>query len=62
MVKNLFLSRDKAVGVTLKFPEAKSIRLAEIIAAIWNVSEADFRNLRIGKTSVRLRQPWDQTS
>jgi radical SAM family uncharacterized protein/radical SAM-linked protein len=56
MVKNLFLGTDKTVEVILRFPEADSIRLGEILGAIWDISEADFRNLRIAKTSVKLKQ------
>jgi len=55
MVKNLFLGKDKTVEVTLQFPEAQSIRLSEILGAIWNISEADFRNLRIVKTRIKLK-------
>ena len=61
MIKDLFLDRDKTVGAILKFPEAKDIRLNEILGAIWNISDADFRKLRIAKISMTLKETWDQT-
>jgi radical SAM-linked protein len=62
MLKDLSLGEGKTVEVTLQFPSAGSIRLGEIFGAIWGISEAAFRTLRIVKTKVKLKQTWDQNS
>jgi len=61
MVKNLRFSNRKSLEVTLQFPPAKSIRLTEVIGAVWDIPEEDLKNLLICKTSMKLREKWVQT-
>ena len=62
MIKDMVFIEDKdSIELTLRFPQAQSIRPDEIIGALWNISETKLKDISICKTNMKLKEKWAQT-
>jgi hypothetical protein len=62
MIKDMvFIEEKNSIELTLRFPQAQSIRPDEIIGALWDIAETELKDISICKTDMKLREKWVQT-
>jgi hypothetical protein len=56
LVKELYLSHENTIMVTLPFPQAQSIRPSEVIGAVFALPQAELRSIPICKLRMKIRE------